>query len=102
MVANADYVNSLLPENSNRVLKGHVDAGTSSTLPPHLLYSFFGLLFSVILIFDTGWFMLATPFAPVTVTMQGYLEIGAKLWGGIPNMDCAAAYPLTSFPSCLV
>ena len=102
VVANVDYVNSLLPENSNRVLKGHVDAGISSTLPPHLLYSFFGLLFSFILIFDLGWFMLATPFAPVTVTMQGYLEIGAKLWGGIPNIDCAAAYPLISFPSYFV
>eukprot|EP00026_Physarum_polycephalum_P010963 Phypoly_transcript_11152.p1 GENE.Phypoly_transcript_11152~~Phypoly_transcript_11152.p1 ORF type:complete len:398 (+),score=40.12 Phypoly_transcript_11152:45-1196(+) len=66
VVANVDYVNSLLPPNANRVLKGHVDA---------------------------GWFMFATPFSSVPITMQGILETGAKLWGGLPNPACAAAYP---------
>jgi len=64
VVANADFVGSLLPPLANRNFRATSDA---------------------------GWFLDAVPLAG-TLTMATFFQKGQPLWGGIPNENCVKAY----------
>lgn len=64
VVANADFVKSLMPPSVTK-FKAHCDA---------------------------GFFYETTPLGVVAnPSMQGYFQLGAPLWGGIPNDNCTKA-----------
>jgi hypothetical protein len=66
VMANLDYVASLLPKMSGRIIKGHNDA---------------------------GWIMDARPMVPIPVTLTQIIQQGVQLWGGFPDQTCVTANP---------
>ncbi len=60
VIANLDYVVSMLPALEGRVVKGHSDA---------------------------GWMMDATPMIPLPIDLAQILILGQPFWGGVPNEE---------------
>jgi len=66
VIANLDYIETLLPENPNRNYRGHSDA---------------------------GFFQEINAMARTDYTFQEVAEIGMNFWGGVPDESCVDARP---------